>query len=159
MGASEPRIKATLIQLLLWLVAQDYEAIERFTAGVRLSADVMRRAVYQYGHTLVMPPDSVLNQLDVIEVTGSLPKTWSVRVDLWTAEEGRSDVSLECTLIDRPGELADCGGRQCARSLAAKGATGLRNSHLAGGVHPKTGVPFDKAVRAIQKPSCPHRRL
>ncbi|MDA0954000.1 MAG: HNH endonuclease [Proteobacteria bacterium] len=26
-----------------------------------------------------------------------------------------------------------------------KGATGLRNSHLAGSVHPKTGMPFDKA--------------
>jgi hypothetical protein len=105
MGASEPRIKATVIQLLLWLVAQDYEAIERFTAGVRLSANVVRRAVSEYGHTLVMPPDSVLNQLDVIEVKGSLPKTWSVRIDLWTAEEGRSDLSLECTLIDRPGNL------------------------------------------------------
>ena len=28
---------------------------------------------------------------------------------------------------------------------AAKGLTGLRNGHLAGGVHPKTGIPFDRA--------------
>ena len=30
-------------------------------------------------------------------------------------------------------------------SCAATGTAGLRNGHLAGSVHPKTGVPFDKA--------------
>lgn len=28
--------------------------------------------------------------------------------------------------------------------MAAKAGSGMRNSHLAGSVHPKTGVPFDK---------------
>jgi RHS repeat-associated protein len=32
-----------------------------------------------------------------------------------------------------------------ADQAAVKGATGLRNSHLAESVHPKTGIPFDKA--------------
>jgi hypothetical protein len=105
MAVSDPRVRATIVQLLHWLVAGDYASIERTTRGVRLSAALLRQAVVDYGRTLVMPPASSLDQLDVIEVAGSTPRTWSVRVDLWTAEEGRSDLSLECTLIDRAGDL------------------------------------------------------
>jgi len=105
MTSDEPRVRATVLQFLAWLVAGDYAAIERFTAGVRLSSEQMREAISEYGRTLAMPPASALDQLDVIEITGSVPRTWSVRVDLWTAEEGRSDLSMECTLIDCPGEL------------------------------------------------------
>jgi hypothetical protein len=34
-------------------------------------------------------------------VTNATEPTWSVRFDLWTVEEGRSDLSIEMTLIDR----------------------------------------------------------
>jgi hypothetical protein len=102
---TDPRIKLTVLQLLRWLVAGDYAAIERATHGVRLSESLMQQAVAEYGRTLVIPPDSALDQLDVIEIDRSNPRAWSVRVDLWTLEEGRSDLSLECTLIDRPGDL------------------------------------------------------
>lgn len=105
MIANEPRVRATVSRLLAWLVAGDYAEIERFTAGVRLSSELMRQSVSEYGRTLVMPPTSDLDQLDATEINGRAPRAWSVRVDLWTAEEGRSDLSLECTLIDRPGEL------------------------------------------------------
>jgi hypothetical protein len=104
MATIDPRIKLTVAQLLRWLVAGDYAAIEQFTYGVRLSASLIRQAVIGYGRTPVMPPTSVLEKLDVIEIDPSNPRAWSVRVDLWTAEEGRSDLSLECTLIDRPGD-------------------------------------------------------
>lgn len=105
MTSSEPRVKATVTQLLRWLVAGDFAAIEQLSGGVRLSADLMRQAVSEYGRTPVMPPPPTLDELDAIEVVGARPRAWSVRVDLWTAEEGRSDLTLECTLIDRPGEL------------------------------------------------------
>lgn len=105
MATTDPRVKLTVVQLLHWLVAGDYAAIEWFTSGVRLSASLLRQATVDYGRTLVMPPASALDQLDVIEVDGSNPRSWSVRVDLWTVEEGRSDLSLECTLIDRAGDL------------------------------------------------------
>lgn len=105
MATIDPRVKPTVVQLMRWLVAGDYAAIEQFTLGVRLSASLIRQAITDYGRTLVMPPASVLDQLDVIEVDSSNPKAWSVRVDLWTVEEGRSDLSLECTLIDSPGDL------------------------------------------------------
>lgn len=105
MATIDPRVKATVVQLLHWLVAGDYAAIERLTLGVRLPASLLRQAVADYGRTLVMPPASAFDQLDAIEIDGSNPKAWSIRVDLWTVEEGRSDLSLECTLIDQPGEL------------------------------------------------------
>lgn len=105
MNATDPRVKLTVVQLLRWLVAGDYLAIEQFSLGVRLSASLMQKAIADYGQKLVMPPASSLDQLDVIEVDGSDPRTWSVRVNLWTVQEGRSDLSLECTLIDRRGDL------------------------------------------------------
>lgn len=105
MNGSEPRIKATVAHILTLLVARNYTAIEKFTNRTRLSEDQLRQAVSGYGRTLVMLPAWAFDQLDVIEVTGANPMTWSVRVDLWTVEEGRSDLSLECTLIDRPGEF------------------------------------------------------
>ena len=105
MATVDPRIAATIVQIVRWLVAGDFSAIEKYTHGVRLSASLLRQAVLDYGRTLVMPPASTLAQLDIIKVDGSNPLTWSVRVDLWTLEEGRSDLSLECTLIDGPGAM------------------------------------------------------
>lgn len=105
MATIDLRVKLTVVQLMHWLVAGDYAAIEQFTQGIRLSASLIRQAIADYGRTLVMPPDSALDQLDIIEIDGSNPKAWSVRVDLWTVEEGRGDMSLECTLIDHSGVL------------------------------------------------------
>lgn len=105
MATIDPRIRLTVVWLQKHLAAGDYVAVERFTKGVRLSESQLQQGISDYGQSLVMPPDRVLDQLDVIEVVGSSPKRWSVRIDLWTAAEGRSDLSLECTLIDQPGEL------------------------------------------------------
>lgn len=105
MTTVDPRLEHTIVQILRWLVAGDYIGIEKFTQGVRLSAPLLRQAVVQYGRTLAMPPDSALELLDVIEIEHSKPRAWSVRVDLWTLEEGCGDLSLECTLIDQPGDL------------------------------------------------------
>ena len=52
-----------------------------------------------------MPPPDALTNLDVIEVEDSVPKQWSVRADLWTKEEGRSDLTLELTLLSDGGGL------------------------------------------------------
>ena len=43
--------------------------------------------------------------IDAIEITEADPKSWSVRYDLWTEEEGRSDLSLEVTLIESDNKL------------------------------------------------------
>ena len=107
-SALEPRVRATTVQLLRWLVAGDYAAIEHFTAGVRMPSAEIQESVNKYGRTLIMPPERSLDDLDVIDIAPEVcrgRRQWSVRVALWTVEEGRSDLSMECTMIDRSGDL------------------------------------------------------
>ena len=54
-----------------------------------------------------MPPGLGFDNLDVMEFEDATPQTWSVLVDLWTVEEGRSDLTLEVLLTDTGGELYD----------------------------------------------------
>jgi hypothetical protein len=87
-----------LRQLVECLVGGDFDAAERLTQGVRLTSSDMQQAIRDYGGTLVTPPDTALLDADVIEVAGANPRTWSVCFDLWTKEQGTSDLSLELTV-------------------------------------------------------------
>jgi hypothetical protein len=64
----------------------------------------MEAALEQYGATFMPPPDTAYSLLDVREINGR-PRSWSVVMPLWTVEEGRSDLSIELTLVDREGSL------------------------------------------------------
>ena len=80
------------------LVDRDYVGLERLTNATRLTAEEIAKGVQDYGATLVMPPPDAFNNLDVIEVENAHPSEWSVRMHLWAAGEGKSDLSLELTL-------------------------------------------------------------
>lgn len=99
----ENRIVVLLKQVITWLVSGDYLAVEACSRGVRLSADMMRQAIEEYGRSLIVPPDAVFSDIDIIRVTNADVPTFSIRLDLWTIEEGRSDLTLECTVIDKAG--------------------------------------------------------
>jgi hypothetical protein len=90
-----------LKQVITWLVDGDYASVEARTRGVRLSRDLIQEAIHEYGRKLIPPPQAAFENLDAIRVTNALHPTWSIRFDLWTQEEGRSDLSIECTVIDR----------------------------------------------------------
>lgn len=94
-------MQAAVTMLTNLLAAGDYVTAERMTRGRRLSASDLQRAVEDYGGTLVPLPAEALENLDVVEVRDSDPAAFSVVVDLWTAEEGRSDLTLELELVDR----------------------------------------------------------
>jgi hypothetical protein len=94
------RATELLKQIVVWLVTGDFQSVETRTKGVRLSADLVRQAILDYGRTLVMPSDSAFSDVDAIRVSGAKRPTWSVRFDLWTSEEGKSDLSLECTITE-----------------------------------------------------------
>jgi hypothetical protein len=83
------------------LVNRDYDGIERATQGRNVTASELREAVADYGGTLRMPP-AAASWIDEVQVVGRVPPTWSVRCDLWTVEEGRSDLSLELTVVEAP---------------------------------------------------------
>jgi hypothetical protein len=80
----------------------DFYALEQLTAGERLSAGELAQAVREYPGTLQAPPSWEAVPLDVVPVTAANLPTWSVVVPLWTIEEGRSDLSLELTVQQRP---------------------------------------------------------
>lgn len=91
---------ALIKQVVAWMVTGAFSAVEQRANGVRLSAAELAAAVNNYGRTLTMPPETAFANLDAIAVSSAPRPTWSIRVDLWTKEEGRSDLTLECTVIE-----------------------------------------------------------
>jgi hypothetical protein len=86
-----------VIQLL---VDGKYEEIEELTQGIRLTATDIRNAIEEYGCHLMHPPVEEYATLDIIEVQAAPVPTFAVCMDLWTREEGRSDLSMELTMIE-----------------------------------------------------------
>ncbi len=89
-----------LRELVSLLVRGEYEELERRSRGVRMFASELRAAVEEYGRTLVQIPEEGWKLTDAIAVSGSHPPRFSVQQPLWTEEEGRSDLTLEVTLIE-----------------------------------------------------------
>jgi hypothetical protein len=95
--------KQTVKSVVQLLVAENYEQLEELTSGMRLTATDMARAIREYGRVLVALPDYAYEDLDVVQVRNATPPRWFVRLNLWTEEEGRSDLSLELTIVESPG--------------------------------------------------------
>lgn len=99
------KLRRTVIHIVKLLVERKYDDLASLSEGKRLTAMNLRRAIDDYGRHLVMPPMASFEQLNVIKIQDSVPAQWYVGVDLWTTEEGRSDLALELTLTDSPGDL------------------------------------------------------
>ena len=95
---STERLRQISRQIVALLVDKKYDELERITRGQRLSSKAIQFAIAQYGRNLVMPPDERFNALDCVPVRNSNPPAYGIRFDLWTAEEGRSDLTLEFTV-------------------------------------------------------------
>jgi hypothetical protein len=98
MADVEPSIRNIVERVYDLLVRGQYVALANLTKGVRLSATEIEKAVLQYPYSLKHWPDRV--PIDAIEVKDASPRAWSIRADAYTSEEGRSDLSLEMTLIE-----------------------------------------------------------
>ena len=72
-----------------------------------MTAEQLRQEMEHYGRELQMPSEVEFDNVDVNEMEGAIPRAWWVLVDLWTVEEGRSDLTLEIRLTDTGGELYD----------------------------------------------------
>ena len=100
MVAVDERIRRTVEQVYELLLQKKYSALEKLTGGVRLSAKEIEDAVKQYPHALQFRPADA--PIDIVEITNSSPRAWSIRADAYTAREGRSDLTLELTVIEDP---------------------------------------------------------
>ncbi len=86
-------------QLVEDLVAGDYAAIAADGRIGRLTNDELRRAIVQYGKTLVSLPVGGVDAADVYPSDND-PRESAVDLPLWTAEEGRSDLTLSLTVVE-----------------------------------------------------------
>lgn len=78
------------------LTQQQYEMLLSYGFTLE-NADYMRDSIVDYGKTLIDVPQNSLEQAEVIFVPSRSDETiecWHVNVDLWTEEEGLSDLTL-----------------------------------------------------------------
>lgn len=99
------KIQATAKRLVTMLVAHDFAGLEAWSKGIRLKQEHMADALREYPGNFVMPPGSRLPHLDAVEVRDSQPRRWSVDIPLWTEEEGRSDLTVQVTMIESGNDL------------------------------------------------------
>lgn len=95
------------VRSIIALLAQgEYQAVASMTGSKRLTAAELRTAVEEYGRTLVIPPGGLPPDIEEIEDQED-PHVLYLVVDMWTAEQGRSDLSLELTLTENRLGLID----------------------------------------------------
>jgi hypothetical protein len=83
-------------RLIADLIAGRYADIAADGRAGRLSARELRTAVEEYGRTLVPLPDEGWDLVDTYPQDAN-PSVFALDVPLWTAEEGRSDLTLSLT--------------------------------------------------------------
>lgn len=93
------RLRQPVREVIEMLTTGRYAELESLTKGVRLGAQQIASVISEYGCQLVMPPEGAFGLMDVIAVNNSQPPRFSITMPLWTREEGRSDLSLEHTVI------------------------------------------------------------
>jgi hypothetical protein len=96
MQATAPVIQA-LKSLIRELVSQNFAQLEVDGRAGRLKAEELAAAVTQYGRTLIDVPDEALEALDIYAIADRVD-VLRTDIDLWTAEEGRSDLTLSVTI-------------------------------------------------------------
>jgi hypothetical protein len=80
-------------ELVTDLVRGRFDELEADGRAGRLSAKELLSAIRQYGKTLVPLPDDALHLIDVYPNESDSTECL-LDVPLWTAEEGRSDLTL-----------------------------------------------------------------
>jgi hypothetical protein len=88
--------KGPIAELVDALVRGDFAALDRDGRSGRVGGEGLRRAITEYGRTLVALPDEAFALSEAGPVTAE-PGGWWIVVPMWPAEEGRSDLSLELT--------------------------------------------------------------
>jgi hypothetical protein len=90
---------APIRALVDMLVTSHFDQLERDGRSGRLSSHELKEALQGYGRTLIALPDEAFRLAEVYPIKGQ-NATWAVDVPLWTAEEGRSDLTLSLTVSD-----------------------------------------------------------
>jgi hypothetical protein len=99
--AYERQVRSIVIDLLVLLADGDYESVMERCGYSLLDDHDLQAAVAEYGHKIVPPPADYAF-LRACELKARAVPTWHVEADLWTEEEGRSDLTLEMMIEFEP---------------------------------------------------------
>lgn len=99
------KLNSTVKRVTELLAREAYEELEKLSKGVHLAANELKQAVDGYGRTILPLPKHAYGEINVIKIERVDPKQWSVNVPVYTKEEGKSDLTLELTLVDSSSEL------------------------------------------------------
>jgi hypothetical protein len=98
------QLKLLVGQVMDLLVSQKYKELSDMTRTVRLSEEAIKSAITYYGKQLISPPIEAFKLMDVIPIQSN-NAGWSVVMPLWTQEEGRSDLTIELTIVKAEGDF------------------------------------------------------
>jgi hypothetical protein len=88
-------------EVIKLLVEKRYSEVEEIINKNRLTRFEIEEAIKIYGKELVLLPESEYEKLNIIQIDNKFEKEFSIRFNLWTIEEGRSDLSIELSVVDR----------------------------------------------------------
>jgi hypothetical protein len=96
----------TVVRILVdLLVREQYVAAEKATRARRLTAAQMSFAISSYGRTLIPPASDWWAMVQITSIDADGRTAFHVAAPLWTAEEGRSDLTLELRLTELPSRV------------------------------------------------------
>lgn len=94
-----------LKELVHELVIRNYTGLESDGRAGRLTAKELERTIAQYGRTLAEIPDGAFEASQAYPIKGD-EASWAIDLDLWTTEEGKSDLTLLVTAHTAPDRIA-----------------------------------------------------
>jgi hypothetical protein len=92
---------ASLRDLVNQLIAGNYIGLEADGRIGRLTAEEVAKAIERYGAKLVEIPEEAYNSAEVYELEGQ-EGAWAIDLNLWTQDEGQSDLTLSVTAYATP---------------------------------------------------------
>ena len=98
---------SVLKDLVHQLVIGNYVGLEVDGRAGRLTAGELKQTIIEYGRVLIELPDGAFEVARAYPIQGR-ESCWTVDLDLWTVEEGKSDLTLSVTVQITPnGVLAE----------------------------------------------------
>ncbi|MDA3873596.1 MAG: hypothetical protein PF795_06520 [Kiritimatiellae bacterium] len=77
---------------------ENYQKITEITKNKRITSRQVKSEIEEYGRTICVPNQDIFKNIDVVFVENSRPTQYSVRFDLYSLEEGLSDLTLEMSV-------------------------------------------------------------
>lgn len=105
----QKKLARTVYKTIELLMTSQYDDLKTFCNGKILPVEDMKREINDWPYKFIMPPSDRLDDViyGLIERIETAPHRWAVDANLWTEEEGISDLTLQLILTDTDDEYYD----------------------------------------------------